>query len=96
MDKSGKRLGVAMLTVVVVLGLNALAVLSGAADGTYSRLFGYQPDRDLVATRAETAAPEPVSSATECAQSRPKRPYPRSLVAVAGTHSNSGRVARMC
>ena len=96
MDKSGKRLGVAMLTVVVVLGLNAFAVLSGAADSTYARLFGYQPDRDLVATRAETAAPEPVSSAMECAQSRPKQPYTRSLVAVAGTPSNSGRVARMC
>jgi len=96
MDKSGKRLGVALLTVVVVLALNAFAVLSGAADSTYAGLFGYQSGRDLVAARLETAAAEPVSSATECAQSRPKRPYPGGLVEVAGTPSNALPVVRMC
>jgi hypothetical protein len=51
MYNSGKRLGIAMATVVVVLGLNAFAVLSGVADSTYGRLFGNQPADYLGACR---------------------------------------------
>jgi hypothetical protein len=96
MHNSGKRLGIAMATVVVVLGLNAFAVLSGVADNTYGRLFGYQPADYLVATRVDTAAPEPASSAKECAQSGPKQLYPRSLAAGIGSHSSAVPITRMC
>ena len=96
MENSGKRLGIAMATVVVVLGLNAFAVLSGAADGAYGRVFGNQSSDYLVATRADTAAPEPVSSATECPQSGPKPLYPRSLAVGIGTHSSALPITRMC
>lgn len=96
MHNSGKRLGIAMATVVVVLGLNAFAVLSGAADGAYGRVFGNQPADYLVATRADTAEPESGSSATECAQSGPKPLYPRSLAVGIGTHSSALPITRMC
>ena len=97
MHNSGKRLGIAMATVVVVLGLNALAVLSGAADGAYGRVFGNQPADYLVATRADTAEPESGSSATECAQSGPKQLlYLRSLAVGIGTQSSALPITRMC
>jgi hypothetical protein len=96
MDNSGRRLGIALLTVVVMLGLNAFAVLSGFADSTYGSLFGYQPDSYLVATRADIAVAEPVTSAKECAQSRPKHPDARRLVAATGTRSDAVPTIRMC
>ncbi len=96
MDNSGRRLGIALLTVVVVLGLNAFAVLSGVADSTYGSLFGYQPGSYLVATRVHAAVAGPVLSAKECAQSRPKQAYPRRLVAATGTGSSAVPTIRMC
>ena len=96
MYNSGKRLGIAMATVVVVLGLNAFAVLSGVADSTYGRLFGNQPADYLVAARADAAGPDVVSSAKECAQSGPKRLYLRTLVGGIGTPCSAGLVTRMC
>jgi hypothetical protein len=96
MHNSGKRLGVAMATVVVVLGLNAFAVLSGAAAGAYGLVFGNQPTDYLAATLADTAAPGPGSSATECAQSGPKQLYPPSLAAGIGSHFSTVPITRMC
>jgi hypothetical protein len=96
MDNSGKRLGIAMLTVVVVLGLNAFAVLSGAADGTYGRLFSNQPGHYLAATGGPTAAPEPALSAAGCAKTRPKQLPPQALVLVTGLRTDAELVAHMC
>ncbi len=96
MHSSGKRLGIAMATVVVVLGVNAFAVLTGAADSTYGRLFGYPPADYLVASHADIAASGALSSAKECAQSGPKQLYPRSLPAGIGTHSSAVPMTRMC
>ena len=96
MHSSGKRLGIALATVVVVLGMNAFAVLTGAADSTYGRLFGYRPADFLVATPADIAGPGALSRAKECAQSAPKQLYPRSLPAAIGTHSSAAPMTRMC
>ena len=96
MHNSGKRLGIAMATVVVVLGLNAFAVLSGAAAGAYGLVFGHQATDYLAATRADTAAPETGSSATECAQSGPKQLHPPSLAAGIASHSSAVPIIRMC
>jgi len=96
MHNSGKRLGVAMATVVVVLGLNAFAVLSGVAAGAYGLVFGRQPTDYPAATRADAAAPEPGWSAAECAQSDPKQLYPLSLPAGSGSHSSAAPITRMC
>jgi hypothetical protein len=96
MHNSGKRLGIAMATVVVVLGLNAFAVLSGVADSTYASLFGYRPADYLVASRVDTAAAGPVPSAKECAQSGPRQLYPRSLAAGIGSHSETVPITRIC
>ena len=97
MHNSGKRLGVAMATVVVVLGLNAFAVLSGVAAGAYGLVFGHQPTDYLAATRADAAAPERGPSAAECAQSDPKQLYPLSLAAGGnGGHSSTVSITRMC
>lgn len=45
MDACTKRLGIALLIVAVAIGLNAYAVVSGFADGFYSRLL--QPSSDI-------------------------------------------------
>lgn len=39
MCTSGKRLAAAMITVLVLVGVNALIVLSGEADGFYGHFF---------------------------------------------------------
>jgi hypothetical protein len=97
MHNSGKRLGVAMATVVVVLGLNAFAVLSGVATGAYGLVFAHQSSDYLAATRADTAAPQPGASAAQCAQSDPKQLYPLSLAAGGiGGNVSTVPITRMC
>jgi len=96
MDNSGKRLGIAMLTVVVVLGLNALAVMTGTVNSTYARWFGDQPERHLAVTGAPAVAPGSVLSRVECTQPDPKRAPARSLVPVTGAPVHVAPVARMC
>lgn len=96
MNNTGKRLGVAMLTVVVVLGLNAAAVLYGNADSTYARLSGYEPQPHLATMHRDEAAPAPVANQGECLQSRPKSAAPPALLPVTRDVAESLPVARMC
>jgi hypothetical protein len=43
MDSCGKRLGIALTTVVIALGLNVVAVVSGVAEHTYGYLLETRP-----------------------------------------------------
>ena len=43
MDSCGKRLGIALTTVVIALGLNVVAVVSGVAEHTYGHLLETRP-----------------------------------------------------
>jgi len=96
MDNTGRRLGVAMLTVVVVLGLNAVAVLSGSADDAYAMLFGEQSHPRLATVHIEQAAPAVVSSPAECVRSRPKLAAQPALLPVAQEVAEPAPPARMC
>jgi len=40
MDGCGRRLRIALATVVIILGLNAMAVVSGIAEHTYAHILG--------------------------------------------------------
>jgi len=47
MDGCGKRLRIALATVVIVLGLNALAVVSGIAEHPYASVLGIETSHRL-------------------------------------------------
>ena len=96
MDNTGRRLGVAMLTVVVMLALNAVAVLSGNADGAYALLFGEQPHSHMATVHIDQAAPVVASSPAECVKSRPKPAAQPALLPVALEVTEPAAPARMC
>ncbi|MGD2074803.1 MAG: hypothetical protein PVG38_07780 [Gammaproteobacteria bacterium] len=72
MDSCGKRLGIALTTVVLVLGLNALAVVSGVADHAYGRLLGAEPGVRVADAAARPVRPGLIAKAAECAGRYPK------------------------
>lgn len=70
MSSYGKRLGIALTTLVITLGLNAVAVVSGVAEHTYGYLLGTgtstrlegvderRPDRNLIAKAKKSECPK--------------------------------------
>jgi hypothetical protein len=73
MDSCGKRLAIALTTVVLVLGLNALVVVSGIADHAYGRLHDAEPGvRVGGVAAARQVRPDLIAKAAECAGRHPK------------------------
>jgi hypothetical protein len=95
MDNSGKRLGIVMLTVVVVLALNVFAVLSGAADDAYGRLFGFQIEQRMAVEREPTSAAAPAARAVEC-EPCPRHAQRQAIPPGAGVTVGGAPVARLC
>lgn len=96
MDRTGRRLALAMLTVVVLLGLNAAAVISGSANGTYARLFGHEPERQPGSTAANGATAAALSNSGGCMSSPPKPTLSPALLPVMVGTAERDPVARMC
>jgi hypothetical protein len=75
MDNCGKRLGIALTTVAITLGLNAVAVVSGVAEHTYGHLFGTEANTRLEGAYERQSSPNVVAKAkrSEC----DKRSHPK-------------------
>jgi hypothetical protein len=75
MDSCGKRLRIALTTVVITLGLNAVAVVSGLGEHTYRYLLGTE-----TSARLEGAVERPSSpylSAKVTTSKCDKMPHPK-------------------
>ncbi len=96
MDNCGKRLGIAMTVVVVLLALNALAVITGAADRTYGRLLGTGASPRVAGVDANPAALQRLAKAADCVQSHPKQTLLEGLLPAVDARSDLGVAPRMC
>jgi hypothetical protein len=83
MDGILRRLGIAMATAVVLLGLNAVAVVSGLAEQSYARLLGAEGVDHSKVSRATAPASVGAVQTGECAHPAPKPVSPEPLVLVA-------------
>ena len=96
MDGCEKRLGIALTVVALVLGMNVLAVVTGAADGAYERLLGYDSAHRLAARDSNPATLMRLSKGVECPQSRPKPMRPEGALLPVKVVSGPRVSARMC